>query len=420
MKKKVTRRQFVKAGSAATAAAALTGVRPVHALSRQNAPTLKIGLVGCGGRGTGAAENCMDSSTNVQLTAMGDMFEGRLNQSRKQLKHVEGYKVQDEHCYIGFDAYKKVIASGVDLVLFATPPGFRPMHVAAAIEAGKHVFMEKPVAVDPVGVRKVIEVGEKAKKKGLAMVVGTQNRHDRGVMEFMERIHEGQIGKVLQIRSFRNSGYIWVRPRKPGQSDTEYQIQNWYYFNWLSGDHIVEQHIHLQDICNWIAQSVPETCVGVGGRIQRTAPEYGNIYDHFGLEYAYPGGLHCMHMGRQMKGCANHINVYVIGTEGTAEQRTREIKGKRPWKYVVPKGTPRSTVMEHRDLVASIRAGKPLNEARRAAESTLTSIMGRESAYTGQLIRWNEIMNSDQDLSPPAYTFRDFSMRPVPIPGRRS
>ena len=209
MRKKVTRRQFVRTGTAATAAAALTGAR------RQDTPPLRIGLIGCGGRGTGAVENCLESSKNVTLVAMADMFDNRLRASRKQLSRLEGYDVPDANCFTGFDAYKQLIASGVDVVLMATPPGFRPIHFAAAIDAGKHVFFEKPVAVDPVGIRKVIEWGEKAKKKGLALVAGSQNRHDRGMRELMRRIHDGQIGRVMAIRSYRNSGPIWSRPRRP-------------------------------------------------------------------------------------------------------------------------------------------------------------------------------------------------------------
>ena len=347
---------------------------------------------------------------------MGDMFEQRLNQSRKQLSKLKGYKVQDENCFIGFDAYKKVIDSGVDLVLLTTPPGFRPIHIEAAIDAGKHVFMEKPVAVDPVGVRKVIAAGEKARGKGLAMVAGTQNRHNPGVQEIVRRIHDGQIGKLMAIRSSRLGGYVWLRPRLPGESDMEHQVRNWYYFTWLSGDFIAEMHIHGLDICNWIAGSVPTSAVGVGGRIQRSAPEYGNIYDHLAVEYEYPDGVHCSHFGRQMQRCVNRRGVFAIGTEGVANISTREITGKRPWKYA-GKDKP-SQVLEHQNLIASIRSGKPLNEARRIAESSLTCIMGREAAYTGKHIRWDEFMKSDLDLSPPKYEFGPFPMRPIRIPGK--
>jgi predicted dehydrogenase len=414
MARQLSRRRFMTGSTAA--AAALAGAPAVHA--RQDSPPIRVGLIGCGGRGTGAAENCMESLPNVQLVAMADLFEDRLKTSRRQLEGLKhaGMQVTDANCFVGFDAYRKLIhEAGVDLVLLTTPPGFRPLHFAEAVAAGKHVFFEKPVAVDPVGVRKVIEIGEQARKKGLAVVVGTQNRHDPGVIETMKRIHDGQIGRIIQIRSYRNSGPIWVRPRTPGQSDMEYMIRNWYYFNWLSGDHIVEQHIHLQDLCDWAAGSHPLRAVGIGGRIQRTGPEYGNIYDNFGIDYEYPEGVHCMHMGRQMKRCSNHIGVYVAGTLGEAHVHLKQIVGPNAWKY--DKKDRPSTVLEHADLIASIRAEKPLNEARRAAESTMTSILGRESAYTGQLVQWDALMKSDQDLSPPKYEFGAWQTHDVPIPG---
>lgn len=414
MNQDVTRRQFVKEGSAATAAVLMAAGRAGAA--RQDEPTLKIGLVGCGGRGTGAAENCLEAAGNVQLIAMGDMSRERLDQSRKQLQNLQGFKVPDENCFTGFDAYQKVIDSGIDLVLLATPPGFRPMHIEAAVDAGKHVFMEKPVAVDPVGVRRVIAAGEKAKQKGLAMVAGTQNRHDPGIQETIRRIHDGQIGKLMSIRCNRLGGYVWLRPRRPEESDMEYQVRNWYYFTWLSGDFIAEMHVHELDLCNWIAGNVPAAAVGAGGRIQRSGPEYGNIYDHMAIEFEYPDGLVCAHFGRQMERCFNRRLLQAVGSEGTADLSTKTITGKNPWKY--EKQDRPSTVLEHANLIASIRAGKPLNEARRIAESTLTCILGREACYTGQRIRWDEIMKSDLDLSPPKYEPGPLPVRPVPIPGK--
>ena len=419
MGRNLTRRDFVKAGSVTTAAALAGTV----AAQQEDSPPIRIGLIGCGGRGTGAAENCLVSSPNVKLVAMGDMFQHRLNTSRtfltKTLAKTEhpGMQVADRNCFLGFDAYKRVLDAGVDMVLLTTPPGFRPIHFQAAIEADKHVFFEKPVAVDPVGIRRVIKYGEIARKKKLGVVAGTQNRHHAPVIEMMRRIHDGQIGRIVSARSYRNSGPIWVRPRKEGQSDMEYQVQNWYYFNWLSGDHIVEQHVHLQDMMNWAMGSHPVEAVGVGGRIQRTGAGHGNIYDHFAVDYVYPNNVHCFHIGRQMKRCSNHIGIYIEGTKGSASYAYRKtvIEGENPWTFEGKSRDPR--VQEHADLIGSIRRGKPLNVARRIAESTLTSIMGREVAYTGKRIKWDALMNSPMDLTPKKFEYGPFPMRPVPIPG---
>lgn len=330
---------------------------------------------------------------------------------------LKGFEVTRERCFVGFDAYKELINCGVDLVLLATPPGFRPIHFAACVAAGKHVFAEKPVAVDPAGVRQFIETGELAKQKGLAVLAGTQRRHDPAFIEAVKRVKDGQIGEILAGRCYYNTGFLWKYERQPGWSDMEWQTRDWYYFCWLSGDHIVEQHIHDLDNVNWLL-GLPEKALGVGGRTVRTAPVYGNIYDHFVIDYEYPGGIHVMSMCRQWENTDRKVGVEIVGTKGTAvmEQDGRQfITGENKWIYRDPKVY--SHQQEQADLIESIRSGKPINDASRIAESTLTAIMGRESAYTGSVLDWQRVMNSRQDLVPKKFEFGPLPMAPVPLPG---
>ena len=267
----ITRREFVKTGAALTASLSAISCAPeVHVAGQET--TIKIGLVGCGGRGTGAAENCLSSAPNVQLTAMGDMFPDRIKGSQRTLSKIQGYKVTDENVFTGWDAYKKVVDSGVDLVLFATPPGFRPIHFAYAVEQGKHVFIEKPCAVDPVGVRKVIETGKKAAQKKLAVVAGTQYRHQTSFIETMKRIHDGQIGEIIGGRAYYNAGTLWARQRQPNMSEMEWQLRMWIYYDWLSGDQPVEQHIHTIDVTDWAMGARPVKCVATGAVRSASSP----------------------------------------------------------------------------------------------------------------------------------------------------
>ena len=392
--------------------------------------TLKVGLVGCGGRGTGAADNVLDSSENVQVIALADMFPDKIEKTRKVLKGKEhpGVKIQDDFCYSGFDAYKKILEAPIDYVILAQPPGFRPPHFAAAVEAGKHIFFEKPVAVDPVGVRKVIEFGERAKEKKLGIIPGTQTRHTPRAKETVQRIHDGQIGEIVSGRIMFNTGYLWEYPRRDGMSDMEWQIRNWYYFDWLSGDFIVEQHVHQHDCTDWVMKSNPVSATAVGGRQMRTEELYGNIFDHFCVDYTYPNDVHVQSMCRQWKGTPGEICAIYRGTKGTAYvmgPRAGTITGDTPWEFKpqakdIDPGTGKEingTILEHRDLIASIRAGKPLNEARRIAMTSLTSILGREAAYTGKAIRYADLMKSDLDLSPKKYEFGPNEVRPVRRPG---
>ena len=413
MSEPLSRREFVKAGSST---AALLASTPLVYAGGQEA-TIKIGLVGCGGRGTGAAENCLNSAPNVQIVALGDMFADRIKGSQRTLSKLPGYKVTDENVFSGWNAYQQVINSSADLVLFATPPGFRPMHFAAAVAAGKHVFLEKPIAVDPVGVRKVIETGKQAAAKKLAVVAGTQYRHQTSFMETVKRIHDGQIGEITGGRAYYNAGTLWKRDRKPEMSDMEYQLRMWIYYDWLSGDQPVEQHIHTVDVTDWVMGGPPVKCVATGGRQVRVEPEFGNVYDHFTMDYEYAGGKHVMSMCRQMANVDNHVGAYFIGTKGEADVYKAEIKGEKPWKFEGEVSIAKAYVQEHADLIASIRNGKPLNETEHVAHSTLTAILGREAAYTGKSLKYDDMMKSDLDLSPPALAFGPNPVRPVPMPG---
>ncbi|MCF7708090.1 MAG: Gfo/Idh/MocA family oxidoreductase [Verrucomicrobia bacterium] len=415
----LSRRNFIKSSAAASLAAAATSTGVFAAGS----DTIRIALIGCGGRGTGAAINCLDSSDGLELVAMADLFEDRLDGSLSQLKgkHGDKVKVKSGSRFLGFDAYKKVLAmQEVDVVLLCTPPGFRPEMVRAAVEAGKHIFMEKPGAVDPVGVRSLIKSAEIADKKGLCIAVGTQQRCQPQYQEIIKRIHDGQLGKITGGQAYWNWGFTdWhFHNRQSTWSDMEWQIRCWPYFVWLSGDHIVEQHLHNMDIINWAIGAHPISCVGFGGRQARTSPAYGNIYDHFVIEYVYPEDVRVMSMCSQIKGSNVRVGERVVGAKGTS-WTTRQggyIKGDSPYEY--QGNVPSGFVIEHADLIKSIRNGKQLNQCKRLAESTLTLIMGRLAAYTGRMISWDFAMNKSQlDLGPSEYKLGELPVAPVAVPG---
>ncbi|MHC4657668.1 MAG: Gfo/Idh/MocA family oxidoreductase [Planctomycetota bacterium] len=422
----VSRRDFVKASAAVSLAAMTFDSSRIFAAGSDK---LRVGLIGCGGRGTGAAKDCLKSSDNVEIVAMGDVFGDRLDKSLANLSREVDDKVTvtEDTSFKGFDAYKKVLECDIDMVILATPPHFRPLQLRAAIEAGKHVFMEKPVAVDPVGVRSVIASSELAEQKGLAIVAGTQRRHQAHYLEIMKRIHNGNIGEILSGQCYWNQDGLWVdaaaknwkKRMALGWSDMEWQCRTWLFFTWLSGDHIVEQHVHNLDVINWAIGSHPVQCLGMGGREVRTGPEYGNIFDHFAVEYEYPNGVRVLSMCRQTDGCDHRVSERVVGTNGSAytDGSNASIEGPNAYKYEGESSSP--YVQEHADLIASIREGKPLNEGRRIAESTLTAIMGRISAYTGRALKWDWAMNASKlDLTPPAYEFGDLPVAPVAVPGK--
>jgi predicted dehydrogenase len=381
---------------------------------------LRIGLIGCGGRGTGAARDCLKACENVQLVAMADAFRDRIEGACKELSGLpsDKYAVTPESCFVGLDAYQKLIDSDVDLVILATPPGFRPIHIRAAVEAGKHVFSEKPVATDAPGVRSVIESAQIAKRKNLGFVAGTQRRHDLGYRQVIGRLHDGAIGEIVAGNCYWNQGGLWMKPRQPDWSDLEWELRNWLYFTWLSGDHIVEQHIHQLDVMNWAMSATPVSAYGMGGRQVRTDPAYGQIFDHFAIEFEYPGGVRISSMCRQIDGTDSRVSEYLVGTKGNSDLASM-IRGPAAFRYKAPSDAQTPYEREHADLVASIRSGDPLNEAKQVAESTLTAIMGRMSAYSGKLVTWDEALNSSEVLMPQTLAFGPtLPVAPVAMPGK--
>jgi predicted dehydrogenase len=414
----LSRREFLKASAVA---ATTLSAAAAHA---QTSPgdTLRVGLIGCGGRGTGAAAQALAADQDVKLVAMADVFETRLQGSLSTLKKQEPIAskidVPEKNRFLGFDAYKKVIELS-DVVLLATPPHFRPMHIEAAVAAGKHIFAEKPVAVDAPGVRAVLAACETARAKGLAVVSGLATRYSNGHRETIKRLHEGAVGQIraIQVNDFR--GPIWVKPRQPGWTDMEYHMHNWYYFTWLSGDFNVEQHIHLLDLCAWIMKDqYPVRAYGTGGRQVRTGPEFGNIYDHHSVTYEYADGARLFASCRQMAGCMSETTTRIMGTQGiaTVAQRNLEIEGTERWIYRGERNVAQQT--EHDELFASIRRGKPINNGEYMSKSTLMAIMGRMATYTGQAVTWDQAFQSTEKLAPDRY---DWDAKPpespIAIPG---
>ncbi len=419
-KEVASRRDFLKTSAAAAFATSvvsrLGGIPYVHAAGSD---VIKVGLIGCGGRGTGAAAQAVSAAPSVKLVAMGDAFQDRLEESRAQLIKEYGGKIDvpQDRCFVGFDAYQKVIASDVNYIILATPPGFRPQHLKAAVAAGKHIFAEKPVAVDGPGLRVCLAAYEDAKAKGLHIAAGTQRRHQTGYLETLKQIHDGAIGEIVAARCYWNQGGLWHKVRQPGWTDMEYQMRNWYYFAWLSGDHIVEQHVHNMDVVNWAVHAHPVRAVGMGGRQVRTGPEFGHIYDHFAIDYEYENGVHMLSMSRQIDGCENSVSEALVGTKGTCQANRYMIKGEKKWRFPGKDNDP--YLQEHTNLIESIRNGKPLNELKNVAESTLTAIMGRMSAYTGKAVTWDQALNSQEDLIPTELSWN--GKLPIPqvaVPGQ--
>ncbi len=412
--KNSSRRDFIKASSALAAAGiSLNNMSIVKAANVSNDDTIRIGLIGCGGRGTGAAFNALSTSGKVKLVAMGDAFEDRLEGALRQLNKKTPVRVDvaAENKFIGFDAYQKVIDSDVDLVILTTPPGFRPIHFEAAIAAGKHVFMEKPVAVDAPGIRKVLATAEEAKKKSLAVGVGLQRRHDPSYIETIKRIQDGAIGDFIMSRVYWNGGGVWVRNRQPQQTEMEYQMRNWYYFNWLCGDHIAEQHIHNLDVGNWVRNSLPVEANAIGGREVRRGKQFGEIFDHFAVEYTYEDGSKMMSQCRHIRGCWSSVSEHIHGSTGTAVPNGKINSNGEKWRFRDKSKSPYQ--IEHDDLFAAIRSGTPYNEAKYGAESTMTSILGRMAAYSGKVIQWKDAIASNIDLSPKKY---DWNAAPPVLP----
>jgi len=416
----LSRRDFLAASAGLAAAASASPLSVARAAHAAGSDAIRVGVIGCGGRGTGAAADALNADPATRITALADVFRDRLDGCHAALTGDEQYKsridVEESRRFVGFDAYKQLLATDVDLVVLATAPHFRAMHFEAAVAAGKHVFMEKPVGVDPTAVRRVIAAGEQAQARKLCVAAGTQRRHQAKYRALMEKVHSGAIGRIVSARAWWNQGGLWVKQRQPEWSDMEWMLRNWLYFTWTSGDHIVEQHVHNLDVINWAVGTHPVKATAMGGRQVRTEPEYGNIFDHFAVEYEYPGGVTMTSMCRQIDGCASRVDEVVAGADGVVRFGAGTIEGKESFRFPGP--DPNPYVQEHKHLIESIRGGPYLNEARAVAESTLTAIMGRISAYTGQEVTWDKVLNARMDLSPKAYEMGPVEVPPVAVPGR--
>ncbi len=404
-----SRRSFLKTGGAVAAGITAAGLAtPSLSLARSanvaGRDTIKLGLIGCGGRGTGAAIQAMNtSSSNVELHAVADVFENRQEQCLEQCatEHKDKTLVKAKSKFVGLEAYKQVLDSDIDLVIMATPPGFRPLHFEAAINAGKHVFMEKPVGVDAPGIRRVLESAAISKEKGLYVQVGLQRRHERAYRETIAQLKDGIIGDLIASRVYWNNDGVWNRPRKEEDSELEYQLRNWYYFNWLCGDHIVEQHIHNLDVINWLMDGFPVSAQGQGGRLVRTGKTNGEIFDHHSVEYTYENGHKMFSMCRHMPKCWSKVSEFVHGANGWADIAKGEIydpKGKVIFKCQNGEGQRAGHQQEHHDLFADIANGVYVNEAEYGAKSTFTAILGRLATYSGKELMWDDMLANSPSL----------------------
>jgi myo-inositol 2-dehydrogenase / D-chiro-inositol 1-dehydrogenase len=442
-KKSVSRRNFL--GTTALGAAGVIGVAGLASacseksvkvkvvpppLKADPGKTLRAGVIGCGGRGTGAAIDFLSAGDGLEVVALADLFEDKMSNCRKRLKESKGVEVADEKCFLGFDAYEKLLAENIDYVIMATPPHFRPIHFEAAVKARKHVFMEKPVAVDPVGARRIMVAGKQAESMGLSVVAGTQRRHQWNYLEIYEHVKAGAIGDFVAGYAYWNQGKLWHVNPDAKWSEMEQMLRNWVNWNWLSGDHIVEQHMHNIDVVNWFKGDHPVKAVGFGSRQRRVT---GDQFDNFSVDFVYGDGTHMHSMCRQINGTERSVSEYIRGTKGYTDCARRvylndgtlvaetanlnpsndEEKAALEEKYNSP------YLQEHVDLVNAIRRNEQINEGEQVAVSTLTAIMGRISSYTGKLVTWDEMMNSDLHYQPEAYDFGAVSGVPkeVPVPG---
>ncbi len=422
----MTRRSFVAAAAGAVAAPGVIA-RMAHAAGSDQ---LRVGVIGCGGRGTGAAVQALRADKGAVLVSMGDVFADRLDSSLSGITGEMGdeatqrVQVPQDRRFTGFDCYQRVIDSGVDVVLLTSYPHFRPAHLKAAVDAGKHVFAEKPLAVDGPGLRSVLASAEEAKKRNTALLVGFCWRYNDGMRATFEKINSGALGRVQTVHTTYHTSTLGRRPRKPEWSDLEFQLRNWWHFTWLSGDHVVEQAVHSIDRLSWAMNDEPParvTCLG--GRAARSGPEHGNVYDHFAAVYEYADGRRCFHTTRQIDNCPHDNSDYIYGTAGSGvvngwapTYSVRDLGGVETWKYTGP--TDRDMYQnEHNELFASIRAGTPINDCERGARSTLMALMVRMAAYTGQTITWEQALNSQEDLTPASYEWGPGPEVVVAVPG---
>jgi myo-inositol 2-dehydrogenase/D-chiro-inositol 1-dehydrogenase len=439
--KNIDRREFI--GTAAVAGIGLAGAGAVLSACKRkpdinilglppilkSAPKgkkLRAGLVGSGDRGTGAAINFVSAGPDLEIIALADVFQDKIDACRERFASFN-MPIPAENCFAGFDAYKKLMAlSEVDIVILATPPKFRPLHFLEAIENKKHVFMEKPVAVDPVGIRSVITTAKKAATIGLCVVTGTQRRHQEDYIETYKQIVDGAIGKITSAKAFWNQQHVWYRARQKEWNDMEYMIRNWNNFCWLCGDHILDTHVHNIDVINWFMGKHPEKAIGYGGRHRRVT---GDQFDFFSIDFDYGNGVSSHSMCRQIDSCANGMGEIIMGTHGYTNciNTIWDLEGKVKWKFDYPKDKNGNQldqvvippyVQEHMHLVYAIRTGNYVNEGEQTANSTLTAIMGRTAAYTGKAITWDDIFRSDMDLGPKKFEFGPVNMVfETPVPG---
>ncbi len=429
-----TRRNFLKTSAAAAAAGSLLNgfAGDARAFSAAD-DTIKVGLVGCGGRGTGAASQALSTEGPVALVAMGDVFGDQLDASEKRIKGAlrdksDRVQVADDAKFVGFDAYKKVIDSGIDLVILATPPGFRPFHFEYAVNKGVHVFFEKPVATDAAGVRRVLDSVKLAKEKNLKVGVGLQRHHQYTYLETMKRLKDGAIGDIVATRVYWNNRGVWD-PRKNRDQvsgEMEYQMRNWYYYNWLCGDHICEQHIHNLDVSNWLKGGHPVKARGTGGRQVRTDKKYGEIFDHHCVQFEYEDGTYMFSECRHQPNVWNSVSEHALGANGFANIGGASItaNGGETWRYKGKKNNPYQT--EHDNLFAAVRNDLPYNEGEYGATSTMTAILGRMCTYSGKELTWEQALNSEVqivesadltwDSTPPTVPDAD-GFYPIPHPG---
>ncbi len=386
---------------------------------------LKAGIIGCGGRGSGAAFNFLDAADNVTITALADVFQERVDGLRNTLKEKRNIDIPAENCFVGFDAYQKVIDAGVDVVLICTPPVFRPEQFKYAVEKNKHSFLEKPVAADAAGYRQVVASSKQAVAKGLCVITGTQRHHQRCYVASYQKVQEGLLGEITGGVVYWNQSMLWYRNREKNWTDVEWMIKDWVNWTWLSGDHIVEQHVHNIDVYNWFTGQKPTSAVAFGSRQRRIT---GNQYDNFSTDFVYPGGVHMHSMCRQIDGCVNNVSEFIQGTLGSWDSKTFEIKdlqGNVVWKYDFEQQDKEFKqndpyVLEHVDWITHIRKNEPFSEAEDTAISTLCAVMGRVSAYTGSEVTWDAMSAADQNLLPADLslaTKMPESTYVIPVPG---
>ncbi|MEN1681880.1 MAG: Gfo/Idh/MocA family oxidoreductase [Planctomycetota bacterium] len=429
-----SRRTFLKTSAAAVAASAMAARTSLASYEPFGEREIKVGVVGCGGRGTGAVSQIFNGAGPIRLVAMADAFDyrlassyDRLTRAAKKIGDRVAVDVPQSRRYLGLDGYKKVMESDCDLVVLATPPGFRPDQFEAAVDAGKHVFMEKPVATDAPGIRKVLATGQKAAEKGLAVQVGLQRHHEPKYQETIAKLHDGAIGDILLTKVYWNSGGLWVRNRRPDQTEMQYQVDNWFYFFWTCGGQLVEQHIHNIDISNWVKQATPVTAQGQGGREVRTSKATGQIFDHHMVEFTYPDGSTMLSCCRHIDGAWGQVGEYATGSKGTADIGRGKIfdrDGNLVWRY---RGkNVQGHQQEQLNLIDALRAGERPDECEYGAMSTMTAIMGRMATTGGKMVKWEDALNSDLALGPkqlawdaeaPVQPDED-GRYPVPVPGK--